>query len=78
MARRYYECVVCGRRFPEGQGISLEKAGRVLWFHSRRCAYRFFMLLMERVEDSCISAPMSEVLEELGRLRRERWVEKVI
>ncbi|MEB3773863.1 MAG: hypothetical protein GSR86_02910 [Desulfurococcales archaeon] len=78
MAGRYYQCIVCGRKFPEGQGIVIEKSGRVMHFHSRRCAYRFLRLVLERADDSCIKPAIDEVLEEFRRILKERRVEKVI
>ncbi len=75
MAKKYYECIVCGRKFPEGQGIVLEKAGVRLYFHSSKCAARFLRLLLERVDDSCIRPALKELVDELSRsleLRREK------
>ena len=72
MARRLYECVVCGRKFPEGQGIVIVKAGRALHFHSKACAAKFFKLLLERVDDKCITPAIDEVLAELRRALEER------
>jgi len=78
VADRYYRCIVCGRKFPKGQGIVIEKSGRTMYFHSKRCAYRFLKLLLERVDDSCIKPSIDEVLEEFNRVLRERRIEKVI
>ena len=72
MARRLYECVVCGRKFPEGQGIILSKGGRVLYFHSKACAARFLKLLLERVDERCITPAIDEVLGELRKALEER------
>jgi hypothetical protein len=35
------ECIVCGRKFPEGQGIKLTMKGEDYYFHSKACAYTF-------------------------------------
>jgi len=78
MVPRYYECIVCGRRFPHGQGIIMDVAGKILYFHSRRCAYRFMRLVMERADEKCIRGPIDEVLREFNRILEERRVEKVI
>ncbi len=62
MAKRYYECIVCGRKFPEGQGIVLVKAGVALHFHSSRCAARFLKVLLENLEDSCAKPALEETI----------------
>ena len=67
MAKRYYECIVCGRKFPEGQGIVIVKAGRYLYFHSNRCASRFFRHLLEVVDDGCIRGALDETIESFRR-----------
>ncbi len=72
MAKRYYTCIVCGRKFPEGQGIILEKAGIVLHFHSRRCAVRFFRLFLERLDDDAARRALRELVKELEEARRAR------
>lgn len=80
MARRMYECIVCGRKFPEGQGIILSKAGRVLYFHSKDCAMRFFRLFLELLEDSCAAPAIDEAVKEFRealKARREK-TKKVI
>ncbi len=78
MPRRYYTCLVCGRKFPEGQGIILEKAGRIVHLHSRRCAYKFLRLVLERIDDGCAKPAIDEVIEEFERINRERRPVKVI
>ena len=67
MSKKYYECIVCGRKFPEGQGIIIEKAGVRLYFHSNRCASKFLRLLLERVDDSCVRPVLKELVDELAR-----------
>jgi hypothetical protein len=78
--RRLYECVVCGRRFPHGQGIIMHKSGITLYFHSKACAAKFFKLFIERLDDSCTKGVLREILEELNEALKERRekVRKVI
>lgn len=64
MAKRLYECVVCGRKFPEGQGIVIAKGGLVLHFHSSRCAAKFLKRLIENADDQCILKAARETLNE--------------
>ncbi len=78
MGKRYYECLTCGRKFPHGQGVIIEKAGFILHFHSTRCAYKFLKLVIERADNGCIASSIKEVKDEFESLRREKKVEKVI
>jgi len=73
-----YLCVVCGRSFPEGQGIIVEKAGHRLFFHSKRCLTRFFRRFVEELEDSCASRAISRVKSEFEELAKAREKAKVI
>jgi len=59
-----YECLVCGRRFPEGQGIVLNIGGKRLYFHSKRCAYKFFRSLIDKVDTSSLTKPLNETIKE--------------
>ncbi len=63
--RKYYKCLVCGRPFPRGQGIIIEKAGFKLTFHSSKCAAKFLKLLMERIDSDCIRPALRELVKEL-------------
>jgi len=65
-------CMVCGRVFPQGQGIVIVKGGRTLHFHSKRCAYRFFKLLLDMVEDDCIKRPLDDALKEFSTIIKKR------
>jgi hypothetical protein len=69
LTREYYTCLVCGRRFPKGQGIIIEKAGFTLTFHSSRCAAKFLRLLLERVDDSCVRQSLREIIDELRKMQ---------
>ncbi len=69
---KYYVCIVCGRKFPRGQGIVVEKAGFTLAFHSSRCASKFFRLLLERLDDSCARPAIRELIGELEEANRKR------
>ncbi len=64
-SKKYYECMICGRPFPEGQGIVLEKSGFALTFHSSRCAAKFLKLLLERLDDDCARPALRELTREL-------------
>jgi hypothetical protein len=72
MAKRYYECIVCGRKFPEGQGIVITKAGITLHFHSSRCAAKFLKLLLERLDEGEARRVLRELTEELRKSLEEK------
>lgn len=72
MATARYRCVVCGRPFPEGQGIVIRRGDLVLAFHSSRCASKFLRLLMERADAKCLEGPAREVLRDLEQAEKAR------
>lgn len=80
MAERSYACIVCGRKFPEGQGIVLSRGGVTLHFHSSRCAAKFLRRLIENSSDSCIAESLKETLEAFTRAldARKKAAGKVI
>ncbi|WFO75762.1 hypothetical protein J4526_02555 [Desulfurococcaceae archaeon MEX13E-LK6-19] len=70
MTTKKYTCLVCGRKFPEGQGIVIKYDEDLeLTFHSSRCAAKFLKLLLERV-------PRDELKGYLKRIREE-LIEKI-
>ncbi len=59
------KCLVCGRSFPEGQGIVIVKDNIVLEFHSSRCVAKFFKRMIEDSPDiSCLRDTIRELVEE--------------
>jgi len=79
MPKRLYECTVCGRKFPEGQGIVISRGGVVLYFHSNRCAAKFLKALIENADD-CIIEALKRTTEEFHRAieAKRKRVEKKI
>jgi len=67
-----YKCLVCGRPFPEGQGIKMRIAGEELYFHSNRCLARFFKSLVGYVDESCIRGAIRETISEYNKLLEDR------
>ncbi|MEM0340375.1 MAG: hypothetical protein QXN05_02625 [Acidilobaceae archaeon] len=49
------KCLMCGRVFPEGQGVIISRGGLILEFHSSRCAYKFFKIFFERLDYQCLT-----------------------
>ena len=56
-------CIVCGKPFHEGQGVVVEVRGRILEFHSSRCASKFLRRLLEAGED-CVERAAARVAGE--------------
>ncbi len=77
-ARRQYECIVCGRKFPEGQGIVIKRAGITLAFHSKSCLSKFFKLFVERLDEREFRRAARDVMDELRQMREARAKRKVI
>jgi hypothetical protein len=43
---------VCGRKFPEGQGVYVNIGDIRYIFHSKRCAIKFFKRFIEELDPS--------------------------
>ncbi|MEM3926001.1 MAG: hypothetical protein QXU13_00195 [Desulfurococcaceae archaeon] len=65
-------CIVCGRNFPEGQGIVLKIAEISLEFHSSRCFSKFAKNLFERVPPDDIKDYLKRLIEEYNELLEQR------
>ncbi len=74
-----HTCVVCGRVFPEGQGIVVRIGDRSIAFHSSRCAARFYRMLLDRgsKEVASESLKLARELEDLLERRRETSSKKI-
>uniref|UniRef100_A0A7C2VPV4 TRASH domain-containing protein n=1 Tax=Ignisphaera aggregans TaxID=334771 RepID=A0A7C2VPV4_9CREN len=71
MMTRKYECLVCGRIFHEGQGIKLNLAGREVYFHSKRCALKFFRSLVLYLDQKTLEQAVKMTTKEYGEKLRE-------
>ena len=71
MARKL-TCPVCGRKFPEGQGVALDFKGAIEVFHSKACALKFIRHLIDKVEAQALSRAYRETLDEFKELLRRR------
>ncbi|NPA05141.1 MAG: hypothetical protein GXO09_03485 [Crenarchaeota archaeon] len=77
MSRRY-ECIVCGRVFPEGQGIVITRAGVTLAFHSKACLAKFFRLMVERLPEKEFKRVAKELIDEYKKMRARQAKSKII
>ncbi len=64
MVKNKYKCIVCGRVFPEGQGIVIKYGNLILSFHSSRCAAKFLKRLLENTPYEDIGRYVKDVYEE--------------
>ncbi len=73
-----YKCIVCGRVFPEGQGIVIQRAGVTLAFHSKACAVKFFKLMVETMDESEFKKVSRNLVKEFEEALKRRMKEKRI
>jgi len=72
MIRVRYRCIVCGRKFPEGQGIVIKYNDLVLSFHSSRCASKFLKRLLEIVPYEDLGKYIREIYSEYEDLLKKK------
>jgi ribosomal protein L24E len=70
-----YRCVVCGRVFPEGQGIILRVDDDAIPLHSSKCATKFLRSVVERLEPSIVRGIIKDVKKEFHELLEKRLKE---
>ena len=78
-SRERFKCCVCGKVFPEGQGIVIKLAGGVVAFHSSKCAARFLRLLLDISSKEVASAALRLARELESKLAeiQERRAKKI-
>lgn len=54
-------CLVCGRTFPQGQGVRITIKGSDYFFHSKACAYKFLREIVLSSDADCISDVIKDV-----------------
>ncbi len=71
MTTKKHECIVCGRKFPHGQGVIVKLGKLELTFHSNKCVSKFFRLLVERMEDTNVIERIArQLIRELAEKRK--------
>ncbi|MEM0014373.1 MAG: hypothetical protein QXS42_03655 [Zestosphaera sp.] len=66
------ECIVCGRKFSQGQGVVVTLGGRSYSFHSKGCALKFLKKVLEGVEQQKILEVAERVAEEFKTVLKEK------
>ncbi|QIW24207.1 hypothetical protein EWF20_08655 [Sulfolobus sp. S-194] len=56
-----YVCAVCGRMFPQGQGVKITIKGTDYYFHSKACAYKFLREVVLSADPDCIFGVAKDV-----------------
>lgn len=79
MQIRKHRCTVCGRIFPDGQGIVIEANEGEIAFHSSKCAARFLRMLLDRGHKEVLSASLrlARELEELLKEKQEKTSKRI-
>ncbi len=78
--RERITCIVCGRKFPKGQGIVLRVGGKDYPFHSKTCALKFLKRVIEEMDQDTIRKAFDSVEKEFReelRLRTEKTAKKI-
>ncbi|BFH74351.1 hypothetical protein SJAV_22950 [Sulfurisphaera javensis] len=65
-------CIVCGRMFPEGQGIKLSIQGNEYYFHSKDCAYKFLREVILTADSDCISSVIKDIKRKYDDLTKKK------
>ncbi len=68
-------CSVCGKVFPEGQGIYVKIRDKEIFFHKKTCATRFLKELLPLLGEGCIDT-VDRVLDSFLKAIEERRREK--
>ena len=66
------ECIVCGRKYPYGQGVTIRLADKDLTFHSKTCALKFVKSLLEKIPENQLKPALKETLNEYEKLLKEK------
>jgi len=72
MVKERYECIVCGRKFPKGQGVVIDIGGKLYTFHSKSCALKFLRRAIEEIEPLYIIKAFDKISNEFKKEREER------
>jgi len=73
-------CIVCGRKFPRGQGVVLTIDNKEYAFHSKRCVIKFMKRVIEELDKSVIKSVFDRVAGEFEKeleSARERTAKKI-
>ncbi|MCD6428750.1 MAG: hypothetical protein J7L12_03945 [Desulfurococcales archaeon] len=73
-------CIVCGRKFPRGQGVIFTIEGKEYVFHSKKCAIKFIRRVIEELDKSALKSAFDKVSSEFEKeleLAKERVTKKI-
>ncbi len=70
--RNRLECIVCGKKFPVGQGIVINIEGRQYTFHSKKCALKFLRRALEEFDKSALIKVFDKISKEFYEERKSK------
>lgn len=70
------KCNVCGKVFPEGQGIVLMVEGEVVALHSSRCAVKFLKAVIDELEPTVSKEVIGRVKKNFEEILSKRMLSK--
>ncbi len=76
ITEKKYVCVVCGKKFPEGQGIVIKVRDITLAFHKKTCFVRFFKSFIDVVDPGCFDKYAKKILAEYEEFLKKKTVSK--
>jgi len=77
LASNKLTCIVCGRRFPRGQGVVLVVKGKEYLFHSKACALKFLRRVFEEIDEELLYSAFEKTLKKFSEeLKRAELMRK--
>ncbi|MEM0283172.1 MAG: hypothetical protein QXE32_02560 [Sulfolobales archaeon] len=76
--KRRHTCIVCGRVFPEGQGVILKIGENQLTFHSKSCAIKFIRYYLDLIDLQCAEKSLRKAVEDFEKIRENRTRKKFL
>ena len=67
-----FECIVCGKKFPQGQGVIISIGTRNYYFHSKRCALKFIRRALEEFDKDQLIQVFEKITKEFREERKSR------
>ncbi len=72
MSKIKNRCNVCGKVFPEGQGITLRVDDEVITLHSKRCAVKFLKAFVDDLDPAVSKESVRRVKKNFEEILSKR------
>jgi len=76
ISEKKYTCIVCGKKFSEGQGIIIKVRGIILTFHKKSCFVKFFKNYVDIVDPECFEKYAKRLVAEYEELIKKKTIHK--